>query len=209
MKILIVDDHAIVRRGLIHVLGAELTNAEFGEASDGAEALGMVRKKKWNAVILDLNMPGAGGLDVVKDLRELAPDIRILIVSVQPESQIGLRALKAGASGYVPKDKAPEEIVKAVRCVLAGGRYISPELADSLATRISSNEPPVSSDILSDREFAVLKYIYEGRSLKEIALRLDVTAKTVSTYRQRILDKLGLDSNSAIVQFVVKNRLFE
>lgn len=209
MNFLIVDDHAVVRNGLIQILAKEFPGARFAEAEDGERALAIISEGVWDVIVLDLHMPKVNGLDVLKKVHECRPSIPILVLSMHPEEQFGTRVLKAGAAGYLTKESAPEELVIAVRKVKSGKRYISPAVADRLASQIVGGEKPSGLDNLSEREFTVLRLLYEGHPMKEIAARLTLSPKTISTYRQRILDKLGVTSNAELVQYVLKHHVFD
>ena len=207
--ILLADDHVVVRRGLRDMLANAFPGAQFVEASTGDEVLGYVRKQVFDLLILDVNMPGRSGVDVLKEVKNLNPDIPVLILSVQPEDQYAVRCLKAGASGYLSKDGAEEELVKAARKVIEGGRYISPQLSEKLAreTRLPSAKKP--HQLLSDRELEVMRMIAAGKSLTDIAEMLHVSVKTVSTYRSRCLLslKMQMQSNADLVRYALEHKL--
>jgi DNA-binding NarL/FixJ family response regulator len=209
MRILIADDHPILRRGLKDILSRELDGAICGEAGNAQEVLSKVQSENWDLVILDVTMPGRSGLDVLRDLRTLRPRLSVLVLSVHPEDQLGKRVLKAGASGYMNKESAPEELIKAVRKVLAGGKYVSPALAERLAVDLHevSGEPLHAT--LSDREFEVLRLIGSGRTTSEIAEMLHLSTPTVSTYRTRILEKMKMTTTAELIKYAVRNRLVD
>jgi len=207
MRILIVDDHAIVRRGLRELLSDEFHGAAFGEASDARQALEQLRKKEWDVALLDIALPGKSGLDLLKELKTEWPKLPVLILSAHPEDQFAVRALKAGAGGYMTKESAPEELAKALRKIMAGGRYVSPALAEMLALGVTKDLTLTPHETLSDREYEVMSRIASGKTVTEIAEELSLSPKTISTYRTRVLEKLGLKNSAAIVQYVIRNGL--
>lgn len=206
-KILIGDDHSVVRRGLRQILESCTRPIECIEAVDGQEVLENVRNNEVHLVILDLNMPGRHGLDILKDLQYEFPELPVLILSMHEESQYAVRVIKSGAVGYVTKDSAADEMLQAVEKVMDGGRYISATLAEKLATSIRKNADHVPHEALSDREYQVLCMISGGKLLKDIAAELSLSVKTVSTYRTRILEKMGMKSNSELTRYSISNRL--
>jgi two-component system invasion response regulator UvrY len=207
MRVLIVDDHAILRRGLRTLLSDAFAKAEFGEASNAQQALVQLRKKPWDVALLDITLPGKSGLDLLKELKAARPRLPVLVLSVHPEDQFAVRALKAGAEGYMTKESAPEELVQAIRKILAGGRYVSPTLAEKLAFRVSKVLTDTPHETLSDREYEVMCHIASGKTLEEIATELSLSPKTISTYRTRILEKLGVRNSAAIVRYAMRNGL--
>jgi len=207
MRVLIVDDHAIVRRGLRELLSDEFHGAAFGEASDARQALEQLRKKEWDVALLDIALPGKSGLDLLKELKTEWPKLPVLILSAHPEDQFAVRALKAGAGGYMTKESAPEELAKALRKIMAGGRYVSPALAEMLALGVTKDLTLTPHETLSDREYEVMSRIASGKTVTEIAEELSLSPKTISTYRTRVLEKLGLKNSAAIVQYVIRNGL--
>lgn len=209
MRILIADDHAIVRRGLKQILDEEPGMATVGEAENGQEVLEQTRKSTWDLVILDINMPGRSGLDVLGELRHDYPNLPILILSMYPEDQYATRVLKAGASGYLNKQSAPEELLKAIKKIRGGGKYISETLAEKLATGLGAADTRPVHEMLSDREYQVLLLIATGKTISEIAASLSISIKTVSTYRTRVLTKLNLKNNAEMTYFAVHNGLVE
>lgn len=208
-RLVIADDHPIVREGLRRVVedapGGGITVA--GEASDGDELL--ARATTWNpdVVLLDITMPGPGFVETIQRLKAILPRVRILVLSVQPEDQFAVRALKAGASGYVSKNLSPEQLVTAIHEVIRGGRYISPTLAQKLAAVVADGADRPPHEGLSAREYQVLCLIGAGKSVKEIAAVMDLSVKTVSTYRTRILEKTTLKSNAEIIRYTVEHGL--
>jgi DNA-binding NarL/FixJ family response regulator len=207
IRILIVDDHAILRRGLREVLSNEFHSAAFGEASNARQALEKLREKEWDVALLDITLPGKNGLDLLKELRTEWPRLPVLVLSAHPEDQFAVRVLKAGAGGYMTKESAPEELAKAVRKVLAGGRYVSPELAEKLALGVKSDFTRTPHETLSDREYVVMSRIASGKTVTEIAGELSLSPKTVSTYRARVLEKLSVKNSAEIVQYAIRNGL--
>ena len=203
MKILIADDHAIVRRGLREILEEHFPDCEVGEAADADATLTQAEGGDWDLLLLDLSMPGRSGLDLLHHLRATRPKLPVLVLSVHPEEQYGLRVIRAGAAGYLNKEAAPEELVTAVRRVVAGGKYVGPALAEQLASSLQGGGPPDAEphQRLSDREFQVLARIGQGRSVKEIAGELALSEKTVSTYRARVLEKLGLHTTADLIRY--------
>jgi two-component system invasion response regulator UvrY len=209
LRILIVDDHPIVRQGLRQTLSDAAGIGEIGEAATPQQALDLVRQRKWDAVILDIGLPGRGGLDVLKDMKREAPQLPVLILSMHSADQFAIRAVRSGAAGYLTKEAATEQLVDAVRKVASGGRYISPEVAELLATELNVDAAHPLHASLSDREFAVLRLIASGQTVGAIADRLSLSVKTVSTYRARILDKMGLKNNAELMRYVITNHLLD
>jgi two-component system invasion response regulator UvrY len=208
IKILIADDHPIVRSGLKEIVGKERDMVVEGEAQDAQELLELVRKQHWDVVVLDINMPGRSGLDVLRQLKKEYPRLPVLILSVQPEEQYAVRALKSGASGYLTKLSVPGELVKAIRRVVVGGKYISSTLAERLAFDLETSERPLH-ETLSDRELKVMCMIASGKRITEIAKKLFVSPKTVTTYRVRILEKMGMKTNADLTHYVIENKLVD
>jgi len=207
LKVLIVDDHAIVRRGLRDILEPVSDMEVAGEAATGAEALEALEASHWDVVVLDISLPNASGLDILKSIKARRPELPVLVLTIHPEEQYAVRALQAGASGYVNKEAAPEELVTALRRIAAGSKYISSALAEKLASDLGGDMTVASHELLSNREFQVMCMIGAGKSIKEIAQKLHLSAKTVSTYRRRILDKMGMQSNADIIRHAVENKL--
>jgi two-component system, NarL family, invasion response regulator UvrY len=208
MRILLVDDHALVRKGLRRILEAEIGGASLGEAADVDEALDLVRHAVWDVVLLDLSMPDRRGLEAVKDLHKLRPGIPVLILTMHEEDQYALRAFRAGAAGYLTKAVAPSELVDAVHRVAAGRKYITPRIAEALANSLGGGAG-ADHDSLSDRELQVLRLLGNGRTLTEIGADLTLSVKTVSTYRTRILDKMALRNTAQLVRYVVGSGLVD
>jgi DNA-binding NarL/FixJ family response regulator len=209
MRILIADDHAVVRQGLKQILAGAFKGASFGEAADSQEALERVWKEHWNVVILDLTMPGRSGLEVLKEIKQARPSLPVLILSMHPEDQFAVRLLKAGAAGYMTKESAPEELVGAVRKAIAGGRYISQGLAEKMASLLVNDVQVAPHETLSDREFLILRLIASGKSVSIIARELSLSVKTISTYRGRLLEKMGMSNNAQLVHYAFQNNLVD
>ena len=207
IRVLIVDDHAIVRRGLRALLSHEFHGATFGEACDAGQALEQLRKEEWDVALLDISMPGKSGLDLLKELKAEWPRLPVLVLSAHPEDQFAIRVLKAGAEGYMTKDTVLEELAKAVSKILAGGRYVSPALAEKLALGVNRDLTRAPHETLSDREYEVMSRIASGKTVTEIAEELSLSAKTISTYRARVLEKLGVKNSAEIVQYAIRNGL--
>ncbi len=207
IKILIADDHPIVRHGLKQVVAEESDMRVLGEAPDAQAVLGLVRREDWDIVVLDVQMPGRSGLDVLQELKRERPKLPVLILSVQPEDQYAVRVLKSGAAGYMTKDTAPEELVKAIRKIVGGGKYISAALAEKLAADLGSPGP--LHETLSNREFQVLCMIASGKTVGQIADELSLSVKTISTNRERILGKMKMKTNAELTHYAIKNRLVE
>ncbi len=207
LKIIITDDHAILRKGLKQIILEEFINAQISEASSTEEALKIIRKEKFDLVISDISMPGRSGIDLLKQIREEFPFLPVLILSMHPEEQYAVRALKAGASGYVTKDTASEELVNAIRKIINGKKYISISLADLLADNILIDNKLLPHQSLSDREFEVLKLIASGKSVSEISKTLSLSVNTISTYRSRILEKMKLRTNADLIHYAIEQKL--
>jgi DNA-binding NarL/FixJ family response regulator len=208
-KIIIVDDHPIVRQGLKQVLSEEPDMAMFGEAQNSQEVLELIRKEDWDIVVLDITMPGRGGLDVLKEIKHERPKVPVLILSIHPEDQYAVRALKAGAAGYLTKESAPEELVRAIRKILRGGKYVSSTLAEKMAFNLEMEAEKPLHEALSDREYQVLLMIASGKTTSGIAEEMALSVKTVSTYRARILEKMKMKSNADLTYYVIKNNLID
>ena len=210
IRILIADDHPFVRRGVKQVLTDEFPGVVIGEASTAPELLELAGKSRWDLVVLDLTMPGRGGLDALHELKAGCPDTPVLVLSMHPEDQFAVRVLRAGAAGYLTKESIPEELVHAVKKLMAGGRYIRPSVADLLATQLQQGDglqPPHTR--LSDREFQVLGLIAHGKTITHIAEELSLSVKSVSTYRARIVEKLHLKSTADLTRYALEHRLIE
>lgn len=208
LRILIVDDHPIVRQGLRQAL-ADAEIGEIVEAATPHEALDLVRQREWDAVVLDIGLPGRGGLEVLKDIKQEVPRLPVLILSMHSEEQYAVRAIRAGAAGYLTKEAAPGQLVDAIHKIVSGGRYISPELAERLATELTVDAARPLHTSLSDREFDVLRLIASGQTVGHIAERLSLSVKTVSTYRARILEKMHLKNNAELMRYALTNHLLD
>jgi DNA-binding NarL/FixJ family response regulator len=211
MKVLIVDDHAIVRRGLQQILLDEYDDIEFGEATNAGEALQQIYRQSWDVIILDISMPGGrSGLDVLKEIKKDRPGSRVLVLSMHPEDQLATRVLKAGASGYMTKESAPDELVTAINKVLEGGSYVSPSLAELLAREIQRGTGDEAlHKRLSDREYEVMIMIASGKTVSEIAEDLSLSVKTISTYRTRVLEKIHMKSNAELARYAIRHGLVD
>jgi len=207
IRVAIADDHPIVRQGLRRIAteGAKITVT--GEAATASELFRLVAGVPVDVVLLDVSMPGSAFVDTVRELREKFPSVRLLVLSVHPEDQWALRALRAGASGYLTKDHSPEQLVEAIHRVARGGKYVSEALAEKLAGLVDLGTLRVPHDQLSDREFEVLCSLGSGMTVKEVAVELQLSAKTVSTYRARLLEKMSLSTNADLVRYVVEHDL--
>jgi two-component system, NarL family, invasion response regulator UvrY len=206
-RILIADDHPIVRSGLKQILQEAKFVSGIEEASTGEEALDKAKTGKFDILLLDISMPGINGLEVLEELKKLKPNLRVLMLSIYPEEDYAVRALKAGASGYLTKKSAPDELLTAIRKLSRGDRYISPSLAEYLASHLADDNKMPLHEGLSNREFQVMRMIASGKSLKEIAGEINLSPKTVSTFRTRILQKMDFKSNADLIQYAMKNGL--
>jgi len=209
IKVLVVDDHPIVRQGLKQVISEESDMAVLGEAQNSQEVFELIREQDWDVVVLDITMPGRGGLDVLRDIKHEWPKLPVLMLSVHPEDQYAVRTLKAGASGYLTKESAPEELVRAIRKILRGGKYVSSTLAEKLAFHLESETERPLHESLSDREYEVMLMIASGKTISTIAEEISLSVKTVSTYRARILEKMQMKGNADLTYYVIKNRLLD
>jgi DNA-binding NarL/FixJ family response regulator len=209
IRALIADDHAIMRRGLRELLKEAIPNITFAETGTAEEALALVTKQDWEILILDISMPGKSGMDILANLKTLRPHMPVLILSVHPEEQFARRALRTGAAGYLTKESIPEELVAAVRKVLAGGRYVSAELMEKLAWDLQQNARKSDHEALSNREFQVLRMLASGSTVKEAAVELGLSVKTVSTYRARILLKMGMKNTAELIRYALRNHLVD
>ncbi len=209
IKVLIADDHAVVRQGLKQIISEVPDMVVVGEAADGTEALEKARTEACDVLVLDLTMPGRSGLDILKDVHAARPKLPVLVLSMHAEEQFAVRLLRAGASGYLNKESAPDELVKAIYKVAVGGRYISPVVAERLAFEIDAAADKLPHETLSDREFQVMRMIAAGQTVKEIGEALSLSVKTVSTYRGRVLEKLNLKTNADLIHYAIQNGLVE
>jgi two-component system invasion response regulator UvrY len=209
INVLIADDHAIVRQGLKQILSETEDMLVTGEADDGAEALGLARQQPWDVFLLDVSMPNRNGIDTLKQLKKEFPRLPVLILSMHPEEQYAVRALKAGASGYLTKQSAPEQLVNAIRQVASGKKYLSPAVAQQLADAISEDTEKSPHERITDREYQVLKLIAAGKTLTQVAETLNLGVATVSTYRARLLEKMGLRSTAELIRYGLEHGLAE
>lgn len=209
MRVLIADDHAVFRRGLRETLGETFSKLTFGEAKTAQETVDCVKRQDWDIVVLDISMPGKSGLDILDDLKRLRPKLPVLLLSMHPEEQYAKRALKGGAAGYLTKESVPEELKLAVRRVLAGGRYVSSTMAERLAYDLRKGADTPVHELLSDREFQVLRMIAAGKTVKQIADEISLSVKTVSTYRTRILEKTGLKTTADLIRYALQSHLVD
>ncbi len=209
IKILIADDHAIVREGLKQIVAEESDMKVTGEAANASELFELLDKDSWEIVVLDINMPGKSGLEALKEMKTRNIKVPVLILSMFSEDQYGLRAIKAGAAGYLKKVSAPTELVSAIRKIVGGGKYISPTLAEKLADNFDVNNKKALHQNLSDREYQIMCFISLGKSAEEIAEELAISIHTVYSYRNRILEKMHLKSNVELTQYAIQNKLIE
>jgi two-component system invasion response regulator UvrY len=206
-KIIIADDHTIVRKGLMQILVDGIPGIQITEVADGNQLIKEVRSTKYDMVISDLSMPGRNGMEALKQLKEEFPKLPVLILSMHPEDQYALRVIKAGASGYLTKDSDPDEMVKAVTQILNGRKYITASLAERLAENIGIDVKGDLHETLSDREFDVMKLIASGKTVSEIAEILSLSVTTISTYRARILEKMNMKTNAEITHYAIESKL--
>jgi len=207
IKILIADDHVIVREGLKQIVAETSDMVVAGEAADSRQTLDLALQQDWDVVLLDISMPGRGGIDTLKELKHGKPELPVLVLSMYPEEQYALRALRAGASGYLTKESAPDELIGAIRKVAQNGRYISNSLAEKLAANIGpATEKPIH-ELLSDREYQVMMMIASGKTVKGIADELSLSVKTISTNRTRALKKMGMKNNAEFMYYAIKEGL--
>lgn len=204
-KILIVDDHEVVRAGVMRVI--ERQGTAFGEASNGEQALEMVHKQDWTLVVLDLSLGERSGLDLLKEFKRIRPSLPVLILTMHSEEQYARRALKAGAAGFLAKDSPREELVKAIDKVMEGGKYVSPGIAEKLILDLESDTERPLHHALSDRELEVMCLIASGKAVREIAKLLDLSDKTISTYRARLLEKMKMKTTAEIIRYAIRNQL--
>ena len=209
IRILIVDNHAVLRSGLKEILERELAGSVCEEAENAVNAITKVRTQDWDLVILDIKMPGRSGLDALQDIQQERRELPVLIFSMHPEDQYARRVLKAGARGYMNKEAPPEELIKAIRRLLSGGRYVSPALAERLARDLSDGTWRLAHETLSDREFEVLRMIAYGKTVSLIAEELHLSESTVSTYRARILEKMRMTNTAELIRYAVSNHLVD
>ncbi len=209
MKILLVDDHELLRRGLKQLLAEEFIQAQFAEASRVPEARELLARGDWSLVLLDINLPGGSGLELLAEVKKLCPAAAVLVLSSYPEEEFAMRALKLGAAGYLTKAGAAEELLTAVKKVLAGGKYVSAALAENLASALGNPTAELPHEALSPREMEVLRRVATGQTIKAIAAELSLSEKTIGTYRSRISEKLKLSTNVELARYALQNRLVE
>jgi DNA-binding NarL/FixJ family response regulator len=207
IKVFIADDHAVVRRGIIQILSEESDIEVVGEAANADEIMAQLYDREWDVLVLDITMPGKNGLDAMIEIKQRKPGVKVLILTMYPEEEIAIRALKTGALGYLNKDSVPGELIKAIRKVYNGNRYISSSIAESIALSFEKKKANPPHDALSDREFQILCLIASGSTLHQIAENLSISVKTVSTYRSRILEKMNMRSNVELAHYAIKHRL--
>lgn len=207
IRVVIADDHVVVRQGLVHILSEEHDMAVVGEASNAQELLATVRTQRCDAVVLDISMPGKSGLEALQELKREYPHLPVLVLSVYPEDQYAVPALKKGAAAYMTKDSAREELVGAIRKVVSGGRYVSPHLAEQLAVHVATDTEKLPHEALSVREYQVLCRIASGKAMMEIADELSLSVKTISTYRARVLEKMSMKTNAELIRYAIQHRL--
>jgi two-component system, NarL family, invasion response regulator UvrY len=207
IRILIADDHAVVRKGLKQIITDEFPSAEITEVGDVESLIVQVIKADWDVIICDISMPGRSGVEALEQVKQIKPDIPVLMLSMHSEDQYAMRVLKAGASGFLNKASVHEELIKAIHIVRLGRKYITPSIAERLAESLTANDGKKPHEILSNREFEILKMIASGRSISEIADQLSLSPTTVSTYRSRILEKMSLKSNADITRYALENGL--
>lgn len=207
IKVLIADDHPIVRRGLRQILEESsemLVGAEVGTAPD---VMAAVLAERWNVIVLDISLPGGNGIDLVREIKKERPDARVLILTAHPEEQYAVRAIKAGAAGFLTKESAPDKLLEATRKIAQGGRYVSAELAETLASLLAGDSEGAPHERLSDREFEILKLLGSGKTVSEVAAGLGLSVKTVSTHRVRMLKKMDMKTNAELTHYAIKNGL--
>jgi DNA-binding NarL/FixJ family response regulator len=209
MHILIADDHAVVRRGLREILADALPGAEFTEVGNGDEVLGHLGKSQTSMLVLDINMPGRSGMDVLRDVKHTYPRLPVIILSCQPEDQYAVRCLRAGASAYINKESASEELALAAKKIISGGRYVSASLAEKLVASLDDSVDKPLHELLSDREHEVMKMIASGTPLTDIGERLHVSVKTISSYRARIMEKMQMKSNAELTRYAMTHKLID
>ena len=205
--ILIADDHAIVRKGLKQIIQEEYPSAVIGEVSDVESLIAESIRNHWDVIICDINMPGRSGLEALKQIKEIKPSLPVLMMSMYSEEQYAVRVLKGGAAGYLTKDKVHEELINAINTVKIGRKYITPSIAEKLAESLTNPLEKAPHELLSNREFDVLKLLASGKAVSEIASQLNLSATTVSTYRSRVLDKLQMKTNAELTRYALENGL--
>ncbi|OQX94943.1 DNA-binding response regulator [candidate division KSB1 bacterium 4572_119] len=209
IRVLIADDHEIVRKGLKQIISDTLGIEVTDEASNGQEALDKIKQTNFDVVLLDIKMPGRTGLDILKDIKQFNPNLAVLILTIYPEEQYAIRVLQSGASGYLTKDSAANELILAIQKVASGGKYVSASLAEKLAFYLDTDKEKEAHELLSAREYQVLLQLAQGVTIKEISNNLNLSSKTISTYRSRILEKLNLKNTAEIIHYAIKHKLVE
>jgi DNA-binding NarL/FixJ family response regulator len=209
IRVLLADDHAIVRAGLKELLSDTEDIEVAGEAMNGVEVMARVRAQDFDVAVLDMSMPGRGGIELIKQLKAERPKVRVLVLSMHSEKQYAVRAVKAGASGYLTKDSAAEQLVAAIRRIAAGGAYVTPETAERLVLESGAGGDGTPHSLLSDREFQVFQLIATGRSITEIAQQLSLSVKTVSTHKTRLMEKMGLANQAELIRYAIENNIIE
>lgn len=207
MRLLLVDDHPMIRRGIREILTEDHVGTVVGEAADGDAALAALERERWDIVVLDLSMPGRSGVELIGEIKQRFPRAPILVLSVQPEEHYALRSLRAGASGYLSKDADAKELIAAVAKLAAGGRYVTERMAEQLAALVLDRPVEAPHELLSEREFDVLRGIAAGKTVGELARELDLSVKTVTTYRARMLEKLRLSTNAEVMRYALDHSI--
>jgi DNA-binding NarL/FixJ family response regulator len=207
MHIIIADDHTVVRQGLRLILADAFKKAHFGEAQNAQELYALLKQSPWDVVVMDLSMPGGNGLDTLKQIKHDYPQLPVLVLSMYPEEQYAVRTLKAGASGYLTKESAGQELVAAIQKVISGGKYINASVAETLVHQLGTDHEHPPHEQLSDREYQVLCMIASGKQVGQIAAELALSVKTVSTYRARILAKMNMTTNAELTHYAIENKL--
>jgi two-component system invasion response regulator UvrY len=207
IRILVADDHAIVRRGLRQIVADESDMEVVGEAQTTQEILDLARQEEWDVIVLNISMPGRGGFEALKALKQTHSKRPVLVLSMYPEDQFAVRAFRAGAAGYMTKESAPEELVQAIRKVVRGGKYVSPSLAEKLAAELGEDAERPPHEALSEREYHVLCLLASGKTATQIAAEMSLSVKTISTYRARLLEKMRMKTNAEVTRYAIEHRL--
>ena len=207
IKVLIADDHPVVRLGLRQILADNPDILVGGEAGTAQEVLSLVRGERWDVVLLDISLPGGNGIELIAEIRKERPETRILILTGHPEAQYAVRSIKAGAAGFLNKESAPDRLNEALKKIAEGGRYVSAELAETLASLVAGEAPGQPHERLSDREFEILKLLASGKTVSQVALELSLSVKTISTHRTRILRKMNMNTNAELTHYAIRQGL--
>jgi two-component system invasion response regulator UvrY len=207
LRILVADDHPIFRQGVIRIISSTPDIVVAGEASNGQDALNKISENDYDLVLLDISMPHKTGIEVIRELRSIKPKLKVLVLTIYPEKQYALRVLKAGASGYLTKERAPDELIQALRTVASGGKYIPSSIAESVVMDWSKTVESPPHEILSNREYQIMRMIVSGQKVGEIAKDLSISVKTVKTHRSRILAKMKMNGNTELIHYAIKNGL--